>query len=346
MTETKKEKIQKVREYIFYGVIINHPEPFIISRNNNKLRNLRMSYPIFVRELNQMVIDKLINLAPGKYYNASVNKKGRSRSIGCHLTMGPLFNKKKILIETSWSKNCNWWFPNVKDKINSKAGGIKLKILMYNDFIGRLNQMNRKHEFSIGQSALNVELVRLRSSGDDLRIYSKHGFQKIPKKLRQDIKIDNTEIIEIDITACHLSIMKKLLTDKGAPPKVTHFEVEDYRFSREKLKKAFYICLNSKNPTLAKRTIKKKLKIIGPKFDEFYQFLLSYFCEYTGFFYQPGLWKKLQIEEAIICDKVLKSCLTKDIPIIPIYDSFLVKKKDKDVVTQVLEEMNLDYETY
>jgi hypothetical protein len=342
MRESKAHKVIKVKTYILLGLTINHPQPFIISRQNNKLRNLGISYPVFVRVFKELVDSKIVNMVPGKFYNKIKGKKGKGKSLGCVLTPGSSFNKEKIIIEFPWIHECRLWFPNVKDIIKSSSGKMKLEIPLFDDFIGQINNLNRKHEFVIGPEVLNVELQRFRSSGDDMRIYSKHGFQRIPKNLRKNITIDEEEIVEIDINSCHLSILGKRLSASGRPPEVTNFDFDDYRFSRDRVKRVFYIFLNAETPKIACKSICKRFKLQPKEVKDLMTFVLEYFNEYSEFLFK-GIWKGLQIEEALICDHILRGCVLRSIPIMPIFDSFLVQKKNARFVCNLLDEMRMDY---
>lgn len=337
MRRTSSEKAQKAIDYILFGLVVNYPRPFIISRQNAKIRSLGLSYPIFLRVLDKLTTIEIIKVDPGHYYKIRPDdRRGRS---GCSIVAGRKFNKQAAISQISSDNLFRRKFPNCKETVES--GRIKISVDTFDPFIDRLNEFNRKHDFVAGGKVLNTESYRLKRSGENLRIYSRYGYQFLKKGLRRNLTIDDSLTSEIDIQNCHLKLLHTILRENGKVPSVSNFDIEDYRFTRDQIKKAFHICLNTENERKATFTIHKKLGFSYKRSKELVSFTSEYFSEYKEFFFKE-IWVILQQREAEVCDKVLENCMNLDIPVLPIYDSFVVPKEHTEEVVKHLESMGFE----
>lgn len=180
-------------------------------------------------------------------------------------------------------------------------------------------------------------------------------YQRMPGELRECLRIDGEETIEIDYKCEHLNIlyakenidMWKVMNDAYNIDGVKC----DYRFV---VKTALLVMLNCKDESnlfnivyahfnkdkeqwRRKIFFEKFMQEYGTpeKFNEFVQkikdkhFAISkYFCS--------GIGKRLQRIDSDIMSDILENCLNNDIIALPVHDSVIVKKKDLIKVKEIM----------
>jgi hypothetical protein len=285
-----------------------------------------------------MMKDGQIRFTKGKYLRDKSDLKAKTKKYGCSVYKGSLFNSEELLKRTEWTKSCDKWFPNTTEVLKSSSGRIKISVQSFDSFTGLINGHNRKFEYSLGVDQINVELRRSVVDGFNSRLYTKGNIHSLPKKDRLKIMIGDMPCCEIDIQGCHIGILARMLRDKGSYPKVSSFDFEDYRYSRDQIKRGFYICINTKNRVMAKKGIERRLKITEEFSCRLIAFIEEYFHEYREFFFRD-MWKTLYIEESKITDSVISFCINNKVPVIPIFDSYVVPKANYRIVSSYLDDL-------
>jgi hypothetical protein len=181
-------------------------------------------------------------------------------------------------------------------------------------------------------------------------------YQRLPKKVRECIKIDGNDCLQIDFKCEHLNIlysknginMWQELDDAYAIDGIN----KEYRFI---IKTAVLILLNCKNerciyPAIChsmnrqheeyKRKIFEKFKneydeekfynVFIKKIKEKHHLISEYFCTQVG--------TSLQYKDSEIMSLILKECMNEEFPVLPVHDSVIVQKKNEIAVKKIMKE--------
>ena len=180
-------------------------------------------------------------------------------------------------------------------------------------------------------------------------------YQRMPGELRECLRIDGEETIEIDYKCEHLNIlyakenvdMWKVMNDAYNIDGVKC----DYRFV---VKTALLVMLNCKDESnlfnivyahfnkdkeqwRRKIFFEKFMQEYGTteKFNEFIQKIKDKHSTISKYFCS-GIGKRLQRIDSDIMSDILENCLNNDIIALPVHDSVIVKKKDLTKVKEIM----------
>ena len=169
-------------------------------------------------------------------------------------------------------------------------------------------------------------------------------WQNLPKEYRKFIRIDNRMIEELDYSCLHPTL---LYLEDGLPvPDGDMYEVLGFPpEARKFLKISMNIILNTKSRTSAKRAIRQDQRKNpdyppipeGMTIDQIFDgFLQKHSGISKHFFMVVGT--RLQRIDSDIAAAVMLKLVQKDIPVLPLHDSFLVSRIHKDDLAVAMNE--------
>ncbi len=164
----------------------------------------------------------------------------------------------------------------------------------------------------------------------------------MPKMLRPYLKINGESLVDIDFNACHIQLLYKKV---GEPTPKNPYVYDRSDIRRDYAKRLLLTTLNLKmkgertenqvrNDVYRASEIREEkhymLKEILVKLEKAHEPIKKYF--YTGI----GL--RLQLAEANIMRRIMKKCMKKNIPILPVHDGCSVRISNADKVEKIFKE--------
>jgi hypothetical protein len=215
------------------------------------------------------------------------------------------------------------------------------------DTVAKLNRVNNKHKIADGNGE-NLNNFYCRIFNTDLehggRFYKSdvlHMKNKI-EKARLDIKIDGEEVVEIDFANLHFRIAAALEgIDMYDFPRDVYSEMLDDRdnmANRLIVKLAVNILFNAKDDKGAQSAIQQEINKLRDPLKSQYslgkaKYVIDMICaEYPQFEHlfcnNDSYGLRLQNIDSWIAHDVLSEFIKLDKPILPVHDSFIVKRED------------------
>ena len=171
-------------------------------------------------------------------------------------------------------------------------------------------------------------------------------YQQIPKELRPFITIDDEPTVELDYSALHIRMLYHM---KGMDYRDDPYSaIADTKEDRTKLKYVMLIAINDKSEKSVPYSVQKKIsedrkagKEIDDisrhevleyikRFKEYHKDIAEYICSDKGI--------ELQFKDSTIMDNIMNKCVINKIPCLPVHDSIIVKKKDRDFAYNLMME--------
>ena len=186
-----------------------------------------------------------------------------------------------------------------------------------------------------------VQMTRIFARGDmnkGGRFYQP-WWQNIPSAYRKYILIDGEATVECDFTAMSLSQLyaKEGLTYDGRDDLYDlglDNLIGSYKERRDVIKK-FVISLLNDEDSIYKLRAKQSRIVDGLTHDELLNLLYSKHPNIKHYIKQKvGL--KLHFEDSGIADAILSFCSSRGVVVLPVHDSFIVKKRHKDELIQIM----------
>ena len=196
------------------------------------------------------------------------------------------------------------------------------------------------------------------------------GFQSTPKTLRNLIKIDNKEVVSLDIAQCHpMLILRKYLGKSSEDGLFSHLNEDVYQvngfnfFPREIRKQLVNTLFNSKTEDIAVRAFrsthwwlnevtnqievetyntnkKRKGVAVFPNSNEIVKFIEGFKFSHPDFtdFIGTGIGSELMGFDGSITNFILKLTDKYDLPLIPIHEEYIVPKNKRDLLKNIFKE--------
>ena len=168
------------------------------------------------------------------------------------------------------------------------------------------------------------------------RFYS--SYQNMKPSERELIKFDNNETCELDFKGLHIQLLylkEDLGLFQGDP-----YAIKGYEEYRDIFKVALQIALNAPSKKSAYGGMNQVLR----KQDINAKELLSIFMDkHKGIshYFFSGVGLALQYQDSDIVYKVIKKALKAQIMVLPVHDSFIIKKSNLNILYKWLEEICL-----
>lgn len=163
------------------------------------------------------------------------------------------------------------------------------------------------------------------------RLYD--GFwQNMPKVIRSQLLIDGQTTVELDFSRIHPTL---LFADKGRALDRDPYVVPGYNIPTEGAKVTFNRLLN------ARRKIQFRSKEDAPWFQSAEAFnayrdaMIEHLSPIAGSF-QSDQGARLQKKDSDLVLAIIQQCLSSNIPVYPVHDSFIVRECDKSYVESVM----------
>jgi hypothetical protein len=170
-------------------------------------------------------------------------------------------------------------------------------------------------------------------------------WENLPKEYRKFIRIDNRVIVELDYSCLHPTL---LYLENGLPaPDGDMYEVPGFPpEARKFLKVSMNIMLNTISRDSAKKAIRKDQQKNpdypplpeGMTLDQIFDGFLDKHSTLRERFFKP-VGTYLQRIDSDIAEAVMLELAGKDIPVLPLHDSFLVSRLHKDDLAAAMEEV-------
>ncbi len=228
--------------------------------------------------------------------------------------------------------------------INSYLGGVKLTLPAVFDIdlddrkrLGRFVQFDDR---CVLVSQLRIYRSFCRGSFDlGGRAYG--WWQQLSKELRLQILLDGEEVVEPDFSQLHATMLYAL---RGLPAPGDAYTVPGY--GRDTIKIAFNVIINARTTQAAIGAVQKELKAAGLQHDKAYaaQIVRAVKAAHPDIKDDFGSDKGVMLMR-IDSDIIVKAMLVlvdEKIPFLPVHDSIVCRKSDKDRVMQVMKDSFLE----
>jgi hypothetical protein len=218
---------------------------------------------------------------------------------------------------------------------------IKLTVQMEEQLTSRmLRNSDPSKEKWLDFTRTSLHRVFNNSSFEDGGRFYGGWWQNIPSDYRKYITIDNEHVVGMDYSGMVFAIM---YAGAGATPR----QPDPYRFPgydkslRKHLKKAANIAINCKDERGAVMAINERIdngelsgelgdgKRVLQAFQEAHPALKDKIASGEGV--------KAQFTESLIAERIMLSCITKQMPVLPIHDGFLAKASDMFELKNLME---------
>ena len=168
-------------------------------------------------------------------------------------------------------------------------------------------------------------------------------WQAIPSRFRPYIAIDDHQTIEVDYSGIHINL---LYLQENLPLSLDDvYTIEGFPTeSRKVLKVALQILLNSQNETRALRSIRNKFP--AKDYPELFtqvsheQIIDAFKEKHVGIqkYFYKGAGVKLQFIDSQIAEDILLALASQGIAVLPIHDSFIVRKDAVEILKDSMKE--------
>ena len=185
------------------------------------------------------------------------------------------------------------------------------------------------------------------------RVFNNESFQlggrfygafhlELPKELRSHIRINNEPTVELDYSALHIRMLYHLEgIDYREDPYTAICDSEE---ERKIYKLAQLIAINSESENKAVMAIRDQLRKNDIIFDLSNKSILHCLDKFKKVHYpiakylNTGVGLRLQNLDSRITDIILKAMTNNKIPCLPVHDSYIVKERHKDFLSEVMKE--------
>lgn len=146
-------------------------------------------------------------------------------------------------------------------------------------------------------------------------------FQNIPSEYRKALTINGERTVEIDYSALH-PVM--LYATEGLPIDGDPYLLPGYEAERSKLKLIFQFMINGKSKAGAKQTARSHPDV-GPAYAHLVDVFEKHHEKILHHCYRDGFTGRLlQYRDSLIAEKIMVELWERDIPVLPVHDSFIV----------------------
>jgi len=318
-----------------------------LSRDSNAYSEGTRYHKIYIPFLVVKIVDHLIELGYIEQRNGKYNlltgfgRTARIRATDKLLELVRIKDTFKVIIpnpeddsETIFLKSEDKELIDYKDFERSETAREELRLL--NEFLAKTEVRVDKKTLKDSRltTLTNKRLFRVFNNGDFWaggRVYG--GFwQKIKRIYRKTIKINGEGVTELDYKANHPSLIYR--TSTGVPVPADCYDIKG--FDRDIVKKAVMMMIN--NPSkdkAAKALVYNVWEDLQKKItqDDAYKVIdaLEELHEpIVPFLYDPKLGMTLQSIEGEIAIEILFNLMKKNIPCLPIHDSFIVSVSHRE----------------
>lgn len=239
-------------------------------------------------------------------------------------------------------------YPSVKvfDAIDNRALSVSEKWSVVNRVDGAdvpIKARKSEHQFLVSfakhtQRRCNIPIHHFRrvfNGGEQFggRVYS--PFQQMPKATREHILIDGEPTIEVDYSASQIKLAFALI---GAP--LTEDPYVGYEVERDVAKKAINIMMNARRPLQVFRDSRYSA-LFGWDAERAKCFMACVYARYPDFKRLIGvdIGKRLQRLEGDITGLLMREFKTMGEVILPIHDSYIVRRDLKPVLVDAMSTM-------
>lgn len=239
-------------------------------------------------------------------------------------------------VEDDPSEEVLKWLANKLSQTRITVGGISYEAL--------------KRTFNYAQERSNVakkpsSLVRTYAltTTEGGRIYLPN-IQSLPKLVRSKLLFNGAKTVELDYRSMHLFLLYRRagqLLDYSLFLNNDPYDIgQKYDLDRSQIKDCFTICLgeadkdafeshtkgkNARHAGFSEKDTKRSLEC-----------LLHYHSCIEPFLFKNES-RSLQKDDSEIALKVLGHLIKRDIPVIPVHESFIVKRRDKEILREIME---------
>ena len=235
-------------------------------------------------------------------------------------------------------------------KVNELLAKTKIRCPLVAEEVAKINRKQRGE----GEPELDPDIQTLHRvfNGTFKRGGRFYGgwWEVTPKEARQRIKINDEDVVERDFKAMHPTML--YLHETGQPPAGDPYVLPLYAgesIMRSIVKFCFLILINAKTRESAKGAIRKKAldsdklsdkakdRLDMLDLDDVFQHIDEAhpkIAKYIG----SGKGIELQYWDSKIADKVLSTLADKDIPCLPVHDSFIVQRRYKGELDEAMRE--------
>ncbi len=196
------------------------------------------------------------------------------------------------------------------------------------DFILKYEEHINKYEFKINHKRIGRIIFKRVFNNESFfsggRFYS--SYQNIPSSSRsQDMRVNNLKMREWDYAGLHINMLYAL---EDLPIYNGHvYTIKGFEKFRNLFKIALQIAINAKDKRAAYSGMNKHLRSNGISSDvmtgkKLLELFANKHIKISHYFFS-GVGVKLQYKDSQIVEKILNMAIKKNIPVLPVHDSFL-----------------------
>lgn len=163
-------------------------------------------------------------------------------------------------------------------------------------------------------------------------------YKEMKKEDRSRLKIDGEDAVELDIKSCGLRVLANIAGNPLTDIKDAYSHGELSSFDRESIKKIILTLINRPEKETFPVEVRKQFE--GVKFNELKKLVFSYYP-----FIENNKVDVIRIESDLMVATAMK-CLQEGVAFYPLYDSFLVKRAEKEVVEAVFQDKSIGFTGY
>ena len=166
-------------------------------------------------------------------------------------------------------------------------------------------------------------------------------WQQLRKKHRSQILLDGEGVVEPDFSQLHATI---LYAQRGLVVPGDAYTIPGY--DRDTIKIAFQVIVNARTTQAAIGAVQKKLKKAQLQWDRSYaaQIVRAVKAAHPKLKGDFGRDKGVAMmrKDSDVIVKVMLKLVEKNVPFLPVHDSIVCRKSDKDLVIKIMEESFLE----
>ena len=171
-----------------------------------------------------------------------------------------------------------------------------------------------------------------------------HNIQTLSKLIRSQLLFNGAKTVELDYRSMHLFLLYRRagqLLDYSLFPNNDPYDIgQKYDLDRSQIKECFTICLGEADEDEFEHHTKgKNAKHAGFSAKDMKRSLECLLDHHSCI--KPFLFKnesrRLQKEDSEIALEVLGHLMERDVPVIPVHESFIVKRCDKEILKEIME---------
>lgn len=163
-------------------------------------------------------------------------------------------------------------------------------------------------------------------------------YKEMKKEDRSRLKIDDEDVVELDIKSCGLRVLANMAGNPLTDIEDAYSYGELSNFDRESIKKIILTLINQPEKETFPVGVKKQFEGIG--FSDLKKLIFSYYP-----FIENNKVDVIRIESDLMVATAIK-CLQEGIAFYPLYDSFLVKRGEKEAVETVFQDKSIGLTGY